>query len=127
MFLLVFQKKRQEVEKLIVNDGIAHGGQAFENFGCAIADSMGCVITADIYEGPLKAAGVDVHIDGWACKALQTQFLSAMPYPVRKFLMPGWNKRYLKFKAMINSCAGEVDILHVQDEVAAQGCGCIIS
>lgn len=122
------EKKRTEVEKLIVNEGIAHGGQGFENFGCAIAHAMGVTsISADVYEAPLRAAGVDTHIDGWASKELQTLFMSGLPFPVRKFLMPGWNKRYFKFKAMINSCAGEVDILHVQDEVVAQGCACILS
>ena len=112
---------------MIVNEGISHGGQPFQNFGCAIADSMGIKITEDIYEAPLKAAGVNTRIDSWASKDLQAKFSSAMPFPVRKFLMPGWNRRYQKYKAMINSCAGDVDILHVQDEVVAQGCACIIS
>jgi len=121
------EAKRKEVEQMIVKEGINHGGQAFQNFGCAIADSMKITICADPYEASLKSAGVNTHIDGWANKRIQTEFMSALPYPVRKLLMPGWNKRYLKFRAMINSCAGEVDILHVQDEVVATGCACIIS
>jgi len=107
------EKVYKAIEKKIVDFGLKNGGEVFQLFGCGIAQSMGAVMGGvQLEEG---------HVP-WTNPKTRDDFLSAIPYPVRKLLMPGWNRKYQRYKVMITSIAGDVDVLHVQD--AAQNTGC---
>lgn len=106
------------LEKKIVSEGVKHGGSVFENFCAAIVYSIG-----------VEVGGIplDENDKGWANSSLQKEFLSSMPtFPVRMILLPKWNKRFQRFRIMINSVKSNVDVLHLQD-IPPTGCSCIIA
>lgn len=96
--------------------GRKNEGRHFENFAAAILYAMGEEINK-----------VDRYPDDtyWAGPLTRAEMLAAFPYPVRALLIPGWNKRYQRFKTMIHSLNGEQDLIQLLDQQA--GCACIIA
>lgn len=112
------QAQFKKCEAELVEYGRVHEGKNFENFACSVIYATGGTIS----NVP--------HRDGdtcWAGEKTRADFLLAFPYPVRALLLPGWNKRYQRYKTMILSVCGEVDVLHIQDQQPGCAPGCVIA
>ena len=109
------------MEAKIVNNGMKHGGEVFENFGVCIASAMGILVDPKYPFLPDDKP--------WCGEALRNDFMSKMPpFPIRGMLMKKWNRRYQRFKTMIVSIAGTEDVLKLQETQPNQAaCHCIIS
>lgn len=109
------------MESKIVAYGIKHGGEAFENFGACIAGSMGILISKKFPFLPDEKP--------WCGDAVRNDFMSQMPpFPIRKILMKKWNRRYQRFKTMVVSVMGQVDLLNLQETSPEHAdCNCVIA
>ena len=107
------QEKYTAIEKLIVQDGIKHGGEAFTLFGCAIARAMGTSLSAKVLPPVAK---------GWACHELQQQFLGAIPAPVRAIMGPKWARKYKSYL----ECIQAVGAAETEPVPVSEGCRCSV-
>jgi hypothetical protein len=64
----------------------------------------------------------------WASQQFHSEFLSQLNYMYvsRVVLLPRWTKRYIKWKAVILSVQGLVDIYSGHGSLPPSGCGCIV-
>jgi hemerythrin-like domain-containing protein len=76
------EKKMQQIEQQIISSGQKHGGLAFQMMLIAICEAMGVSMTGPHPEG------------GWATVKIKDSFKSKLPMPVRKLLVPSWERQW---------------------------------
>lgn len=90
-----------------------------ELFLCSILDSMGyCFKNYSFRPEDTRWCGED------GVKVI----LGDVPYPVRAFIFPGFNKRYQRYKTIISAIGGDRDVLNLYrtDGTEHAGCACTI-
>mmetsp|Transcript_15202 Transcript_15202/g.16487 ORF Transcript_15202/g.16487 Transcript_15202/m.16487 type:complete len:285 (+) Transcript_15202:100-954(+) len=113
------EKTFKKLEDKIVSYGRKHEGKAFENLAAAV-----------LYAAGIEISNIEHYPEDtyWGGPEARAELFAAFPYPVRAFLLPGWNKRYQRYKTMIHSVVGDRDILHLQDQQGGCTAGsCIIA
>jgi hypothetical protein len=90
-------EKVDEVEKLILAEGVKHGG-TFQSMLILICEAMGCSLHG---EHPPN---------GWATTAIKDKFRAKLPWVVRRLLAPGWEKRWRLQVAGLLSIVGDREL-----------------
>ncbi|RYG69931.1 hemerythrin domain-containing protein [archaeon] len=115
IYLQYGKQKADECVQQILSVGAGH--QVFEIFAGAVFNAMG-----------IKIGGIEPCYPGekgWACPEMQAEFMHEMPLPVRLLLLPGWNKQFQRYKALIYSViTSQHDPSLLNDYYS---CACIIS
>jgi hypothetical protein len=114
--LKVGQKEWARIENTIKNT--VQKAKSGEVLLCSILDSMGyCFKNYSFRPEDTRWIGED------GVKVV----LGDVPYPVRAFIFPGFNKRYQRYKTLITAIEGDHDVLnlyHIGPEQA--GCTCVV-
>lgn len=112
------EKEWARIENKIKNT--VQKAKSGEMFLCSILDSMGyCFKNYSFRPEDTRWTGED------GIKII----LGDVPYPVRAFIFPGFNKRYQRYKTLITAIGGDRDVLNLYrtDGTEQAGCACVIA
>jgi len=84
---------------------------------CAVIQAMGVFVNGQ-EDGDMK---------GWASKEFADHFLASLPWVARVLLLPTWDRKYNKYKKMLTSCTGDVDLNLCEAESASCSFDCLVS
>lgn len=110
------REKEKEVVELIVKDGVSNGGEAFQFFLCAIFQAMGIPIAG------VKDDANRSNLKPWAAESVKQEMTKTVPYFVRRFLVPGWNKKFMHFRSLLRAIEGDKEV----SQAANTDCSCVV-
>lgn len=111
--LKVPQKEWTRIENHIKNT--VQKAKSGEMFLCSILDSMGYTF---------KNFSFRPEDTRWCSEDGIKIILGDVPYPVRAFIFPGFNKRYQRYKTIITAMTGDRDVLNLYHPHGTEQAGC---
>lgn len=110
----IFMKHTKKEAKAMVDKIISHELKQTGKALAAFKGFTGAIMDAMTGESNECAPAWALRMGPWCNPAYHAEFMNAVPWVPRTLIFPAWHKEYVsKWKAMIDACAGEENMLGI--------------